>query len=162
MSSRRTGARSIAWPRTNHEGQPLDGGSSQPDLIYIEWEEALALFAEIRGLSLEAAVSELRDVGLLQSAMARPRHAAQYAEADIAEQAATLLWGIAQNQPFVDGNKRTALVVTLTFLELNGYRLDFSQDQLADLLFEIADGLSVLEVGARLRSQLRARDRGEP
>ena len=66
---------------------------------YLAWEEALALFAEIRGLPLEAVVGELRDEGLLQSAMARPQHAAHFADADLAEQAATLLWGIAENQP---------------------------------------------------------------
>jgi len=54
-------------------------------------------------------LDELRDEGLLRSAIARPQHAAQQANADLAEQAATLLWGIAENQPFVDGNKRIAL-----------------------------------------------------
>jgi death-on-curing protein len=88
--------------------------------------------------------------------MARPQHAARYARADLAEQAATLLWGIAENQPFVDGNKRTALVVTLTFLELNGHTVELSQDELADLMFEIADGLGVGDVAERLRDHLRS------
>jgi len=91
--------------------------------------------------------------------MARPQHAAQYADADLAEQAATLLWGIAENQPFVDGNKRVALVVTLTFLELNGYRIELSEDERVELMFEIAEGLGVGEVASRLRSKLRPLDR---
>ena len=122
---------------------------------YLAWEEALALFAEIRGLPLEAVVGELRDEGLLQSAMARPQHAAHFADADLAEQAATLLWGIAENQPFVDGNKRIALIVMLTFLELNGYRVDLSEDERVALMFEIADGLTVDDVAVRLRERLR-------
>ncbi len=65
--------------------------------------------------------------------MARPQHAAHYASADLATQAATLLWGIAEHQGFVDGNKRTALVVTLTFLALNGYVVDLSEDERVEL-----------------------------
>ncbi len=86
--------------------------------------------------------------------MARPQHAAHYAGADLAAQAATLLWGIAENQPFVDGNKRTALVVTLTFLELNGYVVDLSEDERVELMLDIADGVEVGEVAARLRPRL--------
>jgi death-on-curing protein len=67
-----------------------------------------------------------------------------------------LLWGIAENQPFVDGNKRAALVATLTFLELNGHTVELSQDELADLMFEIADGLGVGDVAERLRDHLRS------
>ena len=93
----------------------------------------LALFAEIKGLSREAADAELRDVGLLDSALARPAHAAYYADADLPEQAATLIWGIAQNQAFVDGNKRLALVVTLTFLEVNGLVADLFRQRIRPL-----------------------------
>lgn len=90
--------------------------------------------------------------------MARPQHAAHYASADLATQAATLLWGIAEHQPFVDGNKRTALVVTLTFLALNGYVVALSEDERVELMFEIADGLGVDEVAERLRPRVRPSD----
>ncbi len=91
--------------------------------------------------------------------MARAQHAAQYADADLAEQAATLLWGIAENQPFVDGNKRIALVVTLTFLELNGWRVDLSEDERVALMFDVAEGLGVDGVAGRLRTKLRPLER---
>lgn len=107
------------------------------------------------GSPLEVARQELREEGLLESALARPIHAAHYANADLAEQAATLLWGIAENQPFVDGNKRIALVVTLTFLEVNGYVLDMSEDERVRLMFEVADGLDVRQVADRLRPLMR-------
>ena len=103
---------------------------------------------------MSAARDELRSAGGLESALVRPQHAALYAEADIAEQAATLLWGIAESQPFVDGNKRIALVIALTFLGLNGYDVDLSEDERVELMYEIADGLSVGEVAERLRSHL--------
>ena len=88
--------------------------------------------------------------------MARPQYAAQYADADIAEQAATLLWGIAENQPFVDGNKRTALAVTLTFLDVNGFTVDLSEDARVELMYEIAEGLTVDAVAERIRRHLVA------
>lgn len=66
----------------------------------------------------------VRDPGLLESALARPRNVAVCeSEADIARLAAAYAFGIAKNHPFVDGNKRTALVACRTFLVLNGYQL---------------------------------------
>lgn len=66
----------------------------------------------------------VRDPSLLESALARPRNIAVYeSEADIARLAAAYAFGIAKNHPFVDGNKRTALVACRTFLVLNGYQL---------------------------------------
>ena len=110
----------VSLKRTSGRHQ-LPDAERQPAYVQIELAEALALYAEIKGLSLEGAQGELRDEGLLESALARPKNAAHYSDADLAEQAANLLWGIAENQPFVDGNKRLALVLTLTFLELNGF-----------------------------------------
>jgi death on curing protein len=62
----------------------------------------------------------LPDPGLLDSALARPLNRAGYGEPDIAELAAVYALGIAQNHPFVDGNKRTAFVALELFLRLNG------------------------------------------
>ena len=86
----------------------------------------------------------------------RPRQAAHYEGADLAQQAALLLCGIAETQPFMDGNKRTALVVALTFLELNGFVVDLSEDDLSELMYEIAQNMPEEEVGARLRVHLRS------
>jgi death-on-curing protein len=65
----------------------------------------------------------LRDAGLLDSALARPMNAAAYAEPDVPPLAAAYAFGIARNHPFLDGNKRTALVAAELFLELNGWKL---------------------------------------
>ncbi len=65
-----------------------------------------------------------RDITLLQSALARPLHLAEYEKKpDIADLAACYGYGIANNHPFNDGNKRTAFVVTELFLLMNGYEL---------------------------------------
>jgi death-on-curing protein len=65
----------------------------------------------------------LRDAGLLDSALARPLNRAGYGEPDIAELAALYALAIAQNHPFIDGNKRTAFVALELFLRLNGCAL---------------------------------------
>jgi death-on-curing protein len=68
--------------------------------------------------------SGVRDDGLLVSALDRPRNIAAYEPgADLSRLAAAYGFGIAKNHPFVDGNKRTALVVMETFLGLNGFDL---------------------------------------
>lgn len=86
----------------------------------------------------------------------RPRQAAHYMDADLAQQAAVLLCGIAESQPFIDGNKRTALVVALTFLELNGFAVDLSEEHLFGLMHEIAQDMPEEEVALRLRAHLRS------
>ncbi len=71
----------------------------------------------------------VRDENLLLSALARPQNILAYedAEPDIARLAAAYAFGIAQNHPFIDGNKRVALVVCSTFLKLNGWNLVATQ-----------------------------------
>lgn len=66
--------------------------------------------------------SGIRDIGMLESALARPKNLFAYAETEpsLQRMAAAYAFGIAANHPFVDGNKRTALIVSLTFLKLNG------------------------------------------
>ncbi len=64
-----------------------------------------------------------RDLGLFESALARPRNLALYGEPDAAALAAAYGCGIARNHPFVDGNKRTAFVAVELFLALNGLEL---------------------------------------
>ena len=64
-----------------------------------------------------------RDLGLFESALARPRNLSLYGQPDVADLAASYGCGIARNHPFVDGNKRTAFVAVELFLALNGRRL---------------------------------------
>jgi death-on-curing protein len=84
----------------------------------------------------------LRDEGLLSSALARPRNILAYAGTppDLAALAAAYAYGIAQNHPFVDGNKRTALVALRTFLLLNGANLEASQDEKYLAILQLAQG----------------------
>ncbi|MBL8502266.1 MAG: type II toxin-antitoxin system death-on-curing family toxin [Rhodocyclaceae bacterium] len=84
--------------------------------------------------------SGLRDEGLLDSALARPLHLAGYGKPDFAELAAAYGFGIARNHPFVDGNKRAALLATGVFLSLNGFRLQATQAEVTLAIFALASG----------------------
>ena len=81
--------------------------------------------------------SALRDGGALESAVVRPQMAARYAEASLAEQAATLLVGIALAHAFVDGNKPTALAAGITFLILNGQYVVSKPEELGRQLLAV-------------------------
>ena len=88
--------------------------------------EAVVLAIHDEQLAQHGGATGLRDVGLLKSALARPRQPATYAHPDLAELAALHGLAIAQNHPFIEGNKRTALVALELFLALNGYNLGAS------------------------------------
>lgn len=84
----------------------------------------------------------LRDLGLLQSALAMPRSSfeGQWLHGSVFEMAAAYLYHLARNHPFVDGNKRTALMCALVFLGLNGQRLEAEPEALHDLVVGVAEG----------------------
>lgn len=91
-------------------------------MYYIEVLDALAINDRILAAAGSTGAA-LRDEGLLESALMRPRMAAYYEGIDQIDQAALLMAGIALAHAFVDGNKRTALVCGVVFLERNGYRV---------------------------------------
>jgi death on curing protein len=82
----------------------------------------------------------LRDEGLLESALARPRQRATYTDAGAAELAAAYGYGIVRNHPFVDGNKRTGVVAAVTFLLLNGHEFEAAEADVATIFDQLADG----------------------
>ena len=81
-----------------------------------------------RQLRLFGGPPGVRDEGALESALGRPVNRWAYENADLAELAAAYAFGIARNNPFVDGNKRAALLALVTFLGLNG--VDFRSTRL--------------------------------
>lgn len=104
----------------------------------------------------------VRDLRLLESAMARPHNLAAYDSSDaaaLAALAAAYAYGIVRNHPFVDGNKRTALVVSETFLMLNGYDLDASDAEVVVAFLALAAGeLSENELADWFREYLSKGD----
>lgn len=83
----------------------------------------------------------LRDAGLLDSAIARPKNFYFYENADLIRLAAAYGYGICQNHPFIDGNKRTAFVVTIAFLKINGFHFQASQVEVVVTMESLADGI---------------------
>ncbi len=93
--------------------------------------------------------SGLRDLGLLESALGKPRNLFAYSNAALPRLAASYAFGIARNHPFVDGNKRTAMVVAFAFLESNGYEVIASQEDAYFTFLAVASGETTEEELAR-------------
>jgi death on curing protein len=106
---------------------------------WIEERDVLAIHDRV--LALHGGAKGLRDRGLLQSALARPRqHHAYASSSDIAEMAALYTAGIVRNHPFLDGNKRTGLVVGVLFLELNGFDFRAREEDATQAVLDLASG----------------------
>ena len=84
----------------------------------------------------------VRDLNLLESAIAQPQatFGSDLLHGDLFEMAATYLFHIVKNHPFVDGNKRTGVVAALAFLDLNGVEIDAPKGGIHDLAMSVATG----------------------
>jgi len=115
----------------------------------------VALAAHAVQLAEHGGSPGLRDGGLLDSALARPRHLAAYGAPDLAACAAAYGFGIARNHPFIDGNKRTALVAMIVFIEDNGGRFVASEIDCLPTMLALASGeLSEAELAGWLRDHI--------
>jgi death-on-curing protein len=109
-------------------------------VLFLRLDEVLALHAE--QIDLYGGIHGVRDLGLLESAIASPEASfgGNYLHATLPEMAAAYLFHVAQNHPFLDGNKRAAAASTFLFLYLNDLFLDCAEDQLVDLTLGVAQG----------------------
>jgi death-on-curing protein len=82
----------------------------------------------------------IRDRGLLESAMSRPRQRFTYEKADLITLAGALATGIVKNHPFIDGNKRTGFMAAYTFLEANGFSFQASEEEVVEHTLALAAG----------------------
>jgi len=107
---------------------------SDPEFLTLD--EVLALHAD--QIRRYGGATGLRDLSLLQSSIAMPEtsYGGEYLHGTVFEMAAAYLFHLARNHPFVDGNKRTALICALVFLGLNGQQLDADPDA----LYQVVDG----------------------
>lgn len=104
-----------------------------PDAVRVLHGMQLATFGGPAGI---------RDDGLLDSALARPQHLFCYGEPapSLAQLAAAYAFGIVRNHPFLDGNKRTGLLIAFTFLELNGMDMRASEEDAYEVFMALAAG----------------------
>lgn len=124
------------------------------DFIWIKYETVLALHN--RQIAEHGGSEGIRDDGLLLSALARPENLFAYGEnIDVASLAASYAFGIAKNHAFVDGNKRTAMVTAITFLNLNGADFEAPMPEVYTKFLGLAEGIvSEEELAGWLRERL--------
>ena len=124
------------------------------EVVYIPYVEAVLVHIEL-----------MRDLGethygvfsreLVASALTRPQQAAAYDNADVIQQAATLLYGVIKNHPWVGGNKRTATALTQLFLKRNGLRIVAPVDHILELVTAIeSDEWLTSEIETWLRAHV--------
>jgi death-on-curing protein len=124
-------------------------------VIYLDVEDLLYIAERTLGNV------EVRDLGLLEAAAARPGASAfgEDAYPAILEKAGALIHSIARNHALVDGNKRLALASGIAFLGINGLRLTMSNDEAYDLIISIATGEldDIHDIAEALRARTEAR-----
>ncbi len=107
--------------------------------VWLDLDLALDVHAE--QLALFGGADGVRDQGLLESALARPRNKYAYGAEDLAELAGAHAFGLAKNHPFVDGNKRVAFAAIIVFLGLNGVDFDVPPASATAMILDLAAGV---------------------
>jgi death-on-curing protein len=136
--------------------------AAEPKWLHVE--VVLAIHEAM--LRIHGGLAGVRDVGLLESALARPRNAFDYEASDVFGLAANYAAAIARNRPFIDGNKRTAFVAMVTFLELNGERFEVAEHEAVLPIVALAQGsfsekkfANWLRANAKSKSKRRSRSK---
>jgi death-on-curing protein len=92
-------------------------------------------------LALDGGAPDVRDMGLLESALARPQQHLAYGErASIVDLAAIYTSAVVRNHPFIDGNKRVGFLIGVLFLELNGHQFVAREEDAAQAVIDLASG----------------------
>ena len=124
------------------------------DYTWVDSDVVLAIHEE--QLAEHGGADGVRDMGLLESALARSQNLLAYGSPDLADLAAAYAGGIARNHPFIDGNKRTAWVVAETFVELNGTEIAADDAGAYEAMLALAEGrIDESAFAAWMRPQLK-------
>ena len=108
-------------------------------IAWISEDDALAIHADL--INDYGGSHGVRDFALLQSALAKPKNIYHYCDApSLNDLAASYAYGIVKNHPFIDGNKRVGFAVCTLFLEINGFTLEASPKEAADVILALAAG----------------------
>jgi death-on-curing protein len=125
-------------------------------IVFLTLDEALLIHAD--QIRRYGGIHGVRDLGLLGSALAMPQASfgGLYLHTSLAEMAAAYLFHIAQNHPFLDGNKRAALASALAFLWLNDETVDAGENELTEMVVGVAAGrVGKAEAAVFIRARLR-------
>ena len=125
------------------------------EIIYLGYDEAVWFHIQLMRMWKETRYGvDQRD--LIESALARPRHAVVYENADVIRQAATLCFGLIKNHPWTGGNKRTATHLMRIFLRANGYQLSYETNEVVEMVLAIeSDKWKVDEIENWLRERVK-------
>jgi len=122
--------------------------------VWVLDETVLALHEQL--LALHGGATGLRNRGLLESALARPRNLFAYEKATVFALAASYAFGLVKNHPFVDGNKRIGFAVCVVFLQLNSWRFEAEEADAAVQTLGLAAGaIKEAEYAAWLKANSR-------
>jgi death-on-curing protein len=125
------------------------------NVIYLEFDDAFWLHLDLMKDWNETRYG-VDHRSLVESALARPKHAAVYENADIIRQAATLCFGLIKNHPWLGGNKRTAAHLTEVFLEINGFSLEYQISEMVELVLAVeSDAWKIDEIENWLRTRIK-------
>lgn len=107
---------------------------------FLSLPEVLAIHQD--QLARYGGAAGIRDIGLLKSALGMPQatYGGVFLHTDIYEMAASYLFHLVKNHPFIDGNKRVGAVAALVFMALNGFESHAPQDEFADMVLAVARG----------------------
>ena len=121
------------------------------EIVYLTVEEAITTHIMLMRWWNETYFGvDRRDV--LESALARPRHSANYENGDILRQAASLCFGLVKSHPWLGGNKRSATYIMEVFLDANGYSVNAANSEIVRLALRIeSNEWKVDEIDAWLR-----------
>lgn len=119
--------------------------------VWITLEDCLSFHDKV--LARFGGAGGVRDAGLLESALARPRHLFACGTPTLFDLAATYAHGIVRNHPFIDGNKRSGLLAAALFLEANGIRFDAAEEEAVVHMVALACGKLTVEDFARWLKQ---------
>ncbi|MEO6223293.1 MAG: type II toxin-antitoxin system death-on-curing family toxin [Vicinamibacterales bacterium] len=126
--------------------------------VWVLRDTVLALHEQL--LALYGGAAGVRDVGLFDSALARPKNLFAYEKATVFALGASYAFGLIKNHPFVDGNKRVGFAVAVLFLQLNGRRFEGGQADAAVQTLGLAAGaIGEAEYAAWLTANSRRRAR---
>jgi death-on-curing protein len=128
--------------------------------VFLSLDEVLSIHDD--QLRRYGGAAGVRDLGALQAAIAMPRatFGGVYLHPSLVEMAAAYLFHVAQNHPFLDGNKRAALATSLAFLWVNGRRVQATEDDLTELVLDVAKGRGgKAEIAVFLKAHVHTRRR---
>ena len=124
--------------------------------VWVWLDPSVLLAVHDEQLAEHGGAGGTRDMGLFESALARPLQLAAYGQPDVADLAAAYGYGIARNHPFIDGNKRTAFVACELFLMANGHKLIARDEECLAIMWALAASeIDEAEFAAWLRENVR-------